>query len=215
MGFDLRVLAAISQKFKTSTEEGLAVKGWRGSVNTLNGIYYARLLILFVSCLAPTSTEHKSGGSGNVVTTKVKLPTTYIFVYLPDFHKSGGPAHFHQLHSNLNQLGFDSYFYHVNPHYVDKHMKNLTFFDPTALQGRDIVVLPANWQTYMTKEEERQLQQSGARGVVLVTGVSYPKEELLSLENYTQGYSAVCAFSLYAPHVPITMGCKKFICGHL
>ena len=41
-----------------------------------------------------------------MVTTKVKhsqiLPLPRIFVYLPDFHKSGGPAH--QLHSNLNQL---------------------------------------------------------------------------------------------------------------
>ena len=184
-------------------------------------IYYAiycRLLVFVCfAALLGTSTEHKSGGSENVVTTKVKhsqiLPLPRIFVYLPDFHKSGGPAHFHQLHSNLNQLGFDSYFYYVNPHYVDKHMKNLTFFDPTALQSRDIIVLPANWQTYMTKEEERQLQQSGARGVVLVTGVSYPqREELLSLENYTQGWAVPFAHSHYT-HLTYQLpwDAKKFI----
>ena len=96
-------------------------------------------------------------------------------------------------------------------------MKNLTFFDPTALQSRDIIVLPANWQTYMTKEEERQLQQSGARGVVLVTGVSYPqREELLSLENYTQGWAVPFAHSHYT-HLTYQLpwDAKSLSCGHL
>lgn len=182
-----------------------------------NVICFRLLVLVCFAVLLGTSMEQKSGGFENVVTTKVKhsplLPKSRIFVYLPDFHKSGGPAHFHQLHSNLNQLGFDSYFYYVNPHYVDKHMKNLTFFDPTALQGRDIVVLPANWQTYMTKEEERQLQQSGARGVVLVTGVSYPQQErLLSLANYTQGWAVPFAHSHYT-HLTYQLpwDAKKFI----
>ena len=43
-----------------------------------------------------------------IVTT---LPKAKIIIYFPDFHRSGGPAHFHQVHSGLNQLGFDSYFH--------------------------------------------------------------------------------------------------------
>ena len=100
-----------------------------------------------------------------------------IIVYFPDFHQSGGPAHFHQVHSGLNQLGFDSYFHFINPHYVDEHMKNLTVVDIDKVTGRDIIIFPANWEMYINKTEEMMLRKRGARAVVLVTAVSYPEEQ--------------------------------------
>eukprot|EP00943_MAST-04B_sp_MAST-4B-sp1_P001800 g1800.t1 len=122
-----------------------------------------------------------------------------VIVYFPDFHQSGGPAHFHQVHSGLNQLGFDSYFHFVNPHYVDEHMKNLTVVNIDQVSGRDIIIFPPNWDIYINKTEEMILRQRGARAVVLVTAVSYPEEqELLSLHNFTQGRAIPFAHSHYS-----------------
>ena len=134
----------------------------------------------------------------------------YLF---PDFHRSGGPAHFHQVHSGLNQLGFDSYFHFLNPYYADEHMKNLTEITINEIKERDIIVLPANWQTYLNKTEELALRKKGTRAVVLVTGVSYPEEvELLSLKNFTQGRAVPFAHSHYS-HITYQLPWdpKKFI----
>ena len=59
--------------------------------NNENNLYQPRI---------PTPAKHST-----------TLPKAKIIVYFPDFHRSGGPAHFHQVHSGLNQLGFDSYFH--------------------------------------------------------------------------------------------------------
>ena len=103
------------------------------------------------------------------------LPKAKIIIYFPDFHRSGGPAHFHQVHSGLNQLGFDSYFHFLNPYYADEHMKNLTEITINEITERDIIILPANWQTYLNTSEELSLPKIGTRAVVLLTVVSYNK----------------------------------------
>ena len=141
------------------------------------------------------------------------LPKAKIIIYFPDFHRSGGPAHFHQVHSGLNQLGFDSYFHFLNPYYADEHMKNLTEITSNEITERDIIILPANWQTYLNKTEELALRKIGTRAVVLVTGVSYPEEvELLSLKNFTQGRAIPFAHSHYS-HITYQLPWdpKKFI----
>ena len=70
-----------------------------------------------------------------------------IIVVFPDNHRSGGPAHFHQVHSGLNRLGFLSLMHHVNPYYADEHMKNLSkMLTPDEISSRDVLILPCNWE---------------------------------------------------------------------
>lgn len=123
-----------------------------------------------------------------------------IIVVFPDNHRSGGPAHFHQVHSGLNRLGFLSLMHHVNPYYADEHMKNMsTMLTPDEISSRDILILPCNWEGYLPLEDEMKLRAKGTRAVVLVTGVSYPEEtDLLDLSDFTKGRAIPFAHSHYS-----------------
>ena len=137
------------------------------------------------------------------------VPVPRIFIVFPDLHKSGGPAHFHQVHSDLNRVGLNSQMYFVNPYYQDSYMQNISSiflnqsdprrFNPSALDSRDILVLPCYWEDYISKDEEASIRGKGVRSIVLVTGVSYPQDETyLSLADYTQSYAIPFAHSHYS-----------------
>jgi len=155
--------------------------------------------------MAALSTKVSTGGETCVAEDvpqrfKEGWGETRVVVLFPDLHRSGGPAHFHQLHSGLNQVGFSSLMHHVNPYYQDEYTRNLTtMFTSDDISSRDILVLPAEWSMYLSRSEETKLRATGARAVVVVTGVTFPHNQgLLDLSDFSQGRAIPFAHSHYS-----------------
>ena len=164
-----------------------------------------KLRLLQHVLVAALSTKVSTGGEACVakdVTQQFKESwgESRVVVLFPDLHRSGGPAHFHQLHSGLNRIGFSSLMHHVNPYYQDEYTRNLTtMFTSDNISSRDVLILPCDWSMYLSRSEEAALRATGVRAVVVVTGVAFPQEDgLLDLSDFSQGRAIPFAHSHYS-----------------